>query len=205
MKRLILFFIGLAAAAQAQQPKPCLKLSQVKVDHQYLRQGSATDVKLKFETKDCYVLTETQDLGRQMPTLEVQSQPGIDASVRMVGAMGLDQSTISDQLLKAREILSTVSVTASPDVSLGQHALTGTVRYKVMDEQGNVSDEVASFDVPVWVDTPAHAPVSPAAGKSFDEQHPVLSKSLIPLEVLAVIALFPLVLVAYIAGNWDGC
>jgi hypothetical protein len=121
----------------------------------------------------------------------------------MVGAMRLDQSAISAQVLKAREILSTVSVTASPDATLGEHALAGTVRYKVIDEQGSVSDEVASFDIPIQVAPPA--PVAPAAGKSFDENHPVLSKALLPLEVVALIALFPLALIAYVVGNWDGC
>jgi hypothetical protein len=205
MKRLILFLIAMAAGAQAQQPTPCLKLSEVKVDHQTLHQGSATDVKLKFEArnKDCYVLTESPDLGRQMPAVEVQSEPGITTKVRMVGAMRLDQSTISEQVLKAKEILTTASVTASRDASLGEHALTGTVRYKVMDEQGNVSDEVTSFDVPVRVEP--SAPALPPASESFDERHPVLSKALLPVEVVALIALFPLALIAYVVGNWDGC
>lgn len=201
MKRLILALLALMTTAYAQQPAPCLKLSQVKVDHQSLHQSGTTDVKLKFEAKDCYVLTETPDLGRQMPVLELQSWQGINTKVRTVGAMRLDQSTISESVLKAKEILSTASVTATPDASLGEHVLAGTIRYKVMDEQGNVSDEIASFDVPIKVEPPAPAPS--ANNASFDEEHPVLSKALIPLEVIALIALFPLALVAYIAGNGE--
>src|SRR5262249_47187873 len=103
MKRLILAVLALMTAAYAQQPEPCLKLSQVKVDHQVLHQSATTDVKLKFEAKDYCVLTETPDLGRQMPVIELQSGSEINTKVRMVGAMRLDQSTISESVLKAKE------------------------------------------------------------------------------------------------------
>jgi hypothetical protein len=109
MKTLILFALMLAAAAQAQQPAPCLELKQVKVNHRVLHQGQMTDIKLKFEARksgpqNCRVLLESPALGRQMPALEIQDSPDVSATLNSVGALRFDQP--SSGMLKAREIFS---------------------------------------------------------------------------------------------------
>lgn len=203
MKTMILFALTLAAAAHAQQPAPCLELKQVKVDHRVLYQGGTTDIKLKFEARksgpqNCRVLAESPALGRQRPALEIQDSPGVSAKLKSVGALRFDQS--SSATLKAREISATVALTTSLDAIPGEHKLAGTVRYKVTNSQGDVSDEVLSFDVPVKVE-PARAR---ANAQSFPRRHPVWDKVLLPFEIVALIALLPLVIIAGITG-WDGC
>ena len=202
MKTLILFALTMAAAAQAQQSAPCLQLKQVKVDHRVLYQGGTTDMKLKFEAsksgpQNCRVLTESPALGRQLPALEIQDSPGVSAKVKSVGALRFDQS--SSATLKAREISAIVALTTSLDAIPGEHKLTGAIRYKVTNGQGDVSDEVLSFDVPVKVE-----PRFGANAAGFSRRHPVWDKVLLPFEIVAFIALLPLVMIAGIAG-WDGC
>jgi hypothetical protein len=202
MKTLILFALTMAAAAQAQQSVPCLQLKQAKIDHRVLYQGGTTDIKLKFEARKtapqhCRVLTESPALGRQTPTLEIQDSPNVSANVKSVGALRFDQS--SSSTLKAREISAIVALTTSLDANLGEHKLTGTVRYKVTNSQGDVSDEVLSFDVPVKIE-----PRFGANTPGFSKRHPVWDKVLLPFEIVAAIALLPLIVIAGIAG-WDGC
>lgn len=202
MKTLILFALTMAATTQAQQTAPCLQLKQVKVDHRVLYLGGTTDIKLKFEARksepqNCRVLAESPALGRQLPTLEIQDSPGVSAKVKSVGALRFDQS--SSATLKAREISAIVALTTSGDAIPGEHKLTGTVRYKVTNSQGDVSDEVMSFDMPIKVE-----PRFGANTPSFSRRHPVWSKVLVPFEIVALIALLPLVIIAGITG-WDGC
>jgi hypothetical protein len=203
MKTVILFALTLAAAAHAQQPVPCLELKQVKVGHRVLYQGGTADIKLKFEAmksgpQNCRVLAESPALGHQLPALEIQDAPGMSAKVGPVGALRFDQP--SSATLKAREISATVALTASLDAIPGEHKLAGSVRYKVINSQGDVSDEVLSFDVPIKVE-PARAG---ANAQSFPRRHPVWAKVLLPFEIVALIALLPLIVIAGITG-WDGC
>jgi len=201
MKTLILFALTMAAAAQAQQSVPCLQLKQVKVDHRVLYQGGTTGMKLKFASKsgpqNCRVLLESPAFARQLPVLEIQDAPGVSAKVGPVGVFRFDQPTPA--ALKARGISATVALTASPDAIPGEHKLAGTVRYKVTNSQGDVSDEVLSFDLPIKVE-----PRFGANAPGFSRRHPVWDKVLLPFEIVALIALLPLVMIAGIAG-WDGC
>ena len=202
MKTLILFALTMAAAAQAQQSVPCLQLKQAKIDHRVLYQGGTTDMKLKFEAsksgpQNCRVLLESTAVARQLPVLEIQDSPGVSAKVGTVGAFRFDQPTPA--ALKARGISATVALTASPDAIPGEQKLTGTIRYKVTNDQGDVSDEVLSFDVPIKVE-PRFGTSTPG----FSRRHPVWDKVLFPFEIVAFIALLPLVMIAGIAG-WDGC
>lgn len=198
MKALIFLAVALATAAQAQQPTTCLKLNQVKVDHRVVHQYGTTEVKLKFEAKDCYVLTESPNMGRQMPILELQNEKGLTATVGSVGALRFDQSTVSASFLKAQEISATVNLAASYAAVLGQHKLAGTIRYKVIDSQGIVSDEMLSFNVPIKVEQTVPYP------PGFTDRHPVLTMMLVPVGVVVLVALLPLVLLAELMG-WDGC
>jgi hypothetical protein len=200
MKTLILFALTLVAAAQAQQPAPCLELKQVRVDHRVLHQGQTTDIKLKFEARksgpqNCHVLLESPVFARQLPVLEIQDAPGVSAKVKSVGPFRFDQP--SSGTLKARGISATVALTTSLDAIPGEHKLAGTVRYKVINSQGEVSDELLSFDVPIKVE-PARAG---ANAPSFPERHPVWAKVLLPFEIIAMVPLF---ILAGLMG-WDGC
>lgn len=202
MNTLILFALTLAATTQAQPSAPCLQLKQVKVDHRVLYQGGTTDIKLKFEARKsgpqaCRVLTESPALGRQLPALEIQDSPGVSAKVKSIGALRFDQS--SSATLRAREISAIIALTTSPDAILGEHKLAGTVRYKVTNSQGDVSDEVLSFDLPIKIES-RFGTNTPG----FSRRHPVWDKVLLPLEIVALIALLPLVMIAGFAG-WDGC
>jgi hypothetical protein len=197
MKRLILLAITFAAAAQAQQPAPCLKLSQVKVDNRALHQDNTTRVKLKFEAKHCNVLIESPTLGRQEPILEMQDEPGLSPHIGQGNAFLLDQSTVTASIIKAQEISTIVTVSASSNARLGQHKLPWTIRYKVMDRQGNVSDEVLSFDVPIKVKPARVFSTSPG----FLERHPVFTYSVVlPLAVIGMIALLPVLIVWEMMG-----
>lgn len=201
MKILILFALALATTIQAQQPAPCLQLTQAKVDHRVLRRGAATDVKLKFEAGKhnggpCYVVTESAAVGSHLPVLEIQNAPGVSAKVGVVGALRFDQASVGSATVKAQEISATIILTASSAATLGEHTLAGTVRYKSIDIQGNVSDEALSFDVPIKVEQ------AKSNTPEFPERHPVWARVLLPFEILALIALLPLVIVAELAG-WD--
>jgi hypothetical protein len=198
MKGLIFLVVALATAAHAQQATTCLKLSQVKVDHRVVHQYGTTEVKLKFEAKDCYVLTESPNLGRQMPILEIQNETGLTAQIGAVGALRFDQSMVSASTLKAQEISATINLAASYAATLGQHKLAGTIRYKAVDSQGSVTDEMLSFNVPIKVEPTV--PNSPG----FTDRHPVWTAMLVPVGVVVLVALLPLVLLAELMG-WDGC
>jgi hypothetical protein len=56
-----------------------------------------------------------------------------------------------------------------------------------------------SFDLPIKVE-----PRFGANAPGFSRRHPVWDKVLLPFEIVALIALLPLVMIAGIAG-WDGC
>ena len=195
MKALIFLSIALASAlAHAQQPTSCLKLSQVKVNHGVVHQGGATEIKLKFDAKDCRVLIESPDLGRQTPILEI-NETGLTAQVWAVDALRLDQATAGTSILKAQEISATVNLAATHEASLGKHKLAGTIRYKVMDNQGSVSEEVLSFNVPIKVEQTV------PASSGFMDRHPIWTKTvLLPLAVIAAIALLPVTIVLMLLG-----
>jgi hypothetical protein len=200
MKALIFLSLALAAAvAHAQQPAPCLKLSQVKVNQGAVHQDGATEIRLKFAAqkfgeKHCRVLTESPDLGQQTPILEIQDETGLTAQVAAVGALRLDQSTIGATILKAQEISATLNIAATHQASLGKHKLAGTIRYKVTDNEGSVSEEVLSFNVPIKVEHSIPAP-------GFMDRHPVWTRTVVlPLAVIAAIALLPVAIVLMLLG-----
>jgi hypothetical protein len=203
MRVLIFLAITLAASfVQAQQSAPCLKLSQVKVEHRVLHQDSTMRIKLKFEAqkfagKKCYVFTESPALGKQMPTLEVQNEQSLTAHVGAVEVSRLDLSTVGASIIKAQEISTIVTVSASPDATLGERKLAGTVRYKIIDSQGNIADESLSFDLPIKVE-PARTFSKPPG---FAERHPVWTKTVVwPLAIVGAIVLLPIFILAEIMG-----
>jgi hypothetical protein len=200
MKRLILFVIAIAAAAQAQQPTPCLKLKKVKIDGHVLHQNGAARVQLVFTAQHCYVYSGSP-LGAQMPEFEVESQPGLGIEMGASGAARFDQST--GDFLRAQEISLDLNVLASPELELGEHKVPGVVRYQVIDEVGNLSPETLSFDIPLKVDTPRTKPAAGSYGKpgDFFDKHPIWTKALIPVLIVAFIPLF----IIASAMGWDGC
>jgi hypothetical protein len=198
MKALIFLPIALAASlAHAQQPTPCLKLSHVKVDRKVLYQDGTTEVRLNFKARDCYVLTESVALGRQRPIVELQNEPGLKTQVGAIGAFRFDPDTAGATIFRAREITATLNLTATQEATLGQRKVPGTVRYKIVDRQGNVSDEVLSFDLPIKVKRSLAIPRPPG----FQEHHPVWTKTvLLPLAVIGLIALLPVAIVLALLG-----
>ncbi len=202
MKRLLLFLVALTAAAQAQQPEPCLKLSKVKVDGHELHQNGAAIVHLVFTARDCYVYSGTP-LRAQMPEFEVESQPGLQIEMGPRGAARFDQSTVHTGSLRAQEISLDLNVISSPELELGEHKVPGVAHYQVVDEMGNRSPENLAFHIPLKVDTPRTKPATSSYDKpgNFSDKHPVWAKVLLPLEIVAFIPLF---ILAGLMG-WDGC
>ena len=198
MKHLIFLSIALAASlAHAQQPTPCLKLSHVKVDRKVLYQDGTAEVRLNFKARDCYVLTESVALGPQRPIVELQNEPGLKTQVGAIGAFRFDPDTAGATIFRAREITATLNLAATQEAALGQRKIPGTIRYKVVDRQGNVSDEVLSFDLPIKVERALSIPRPPG----FMDRHPVWTKTvLLPLAVIAAIALLPVVIVLTLLG-----
>jgi hypothetical protein len=193
MKPLILFVLTLAAAAQAQQPAPCLKLSKVEIETHVLHRSSGTDVKLTFAGQHCYVFSESPSLGRLLPVIEMQSEPGLHVTADGPELSRFDQTTVSAFIFRAEEVSATLHLAAASDLALGEHKLPGLVRYKTMDGLGNVSDETLAFEFPITIAQAEHMakikPVS-ASEPSFSQRHPIWDKVLLPLKVIVFIPLF---------------
>jgi hypothetical protein len=202
MKPLILFALTLAATAQAQQPAPCLKLSKMEMETHVLRQSSGTDVKLTFTGQHCYVFSESPSLGRILPVIEMQSEPGLHVTTDGPELSRFDQTTVSAFIFRAEEVSVTLHLAAASDLALGEHKLPGLVRYKTMDGLGNVSDETLAFDFPIIIAQAEHmAKIKPvrASELSFAERHPVWDKVLLPLKIIAFIPLF--ILAGLVSGS----
>jgi len=205
MKHLILLIVIMAGAAtQAQQTRPCLKLSKVKIADKVLHQNGTAQVELTFEGQHCYVFNGAPDQARAWPEFELQPVSGLDTRVTGRGAARFDQTTVGAQIFRAQEISATLQVAVAPDLSLGKHSLPGQVRYNVMDGLGNVSEETLAFDVPLKVEGPSKHASSAGFNRppDFFERHPVWSKVLIPF---AIVAFIPLSLIEAIILGWDGC
>jgi hypothetical protein len=198
MKTLFVLLLALATGARAQQPTPCLKVTKIKVEKGVLRQDGATQATLTFEGKHCYVLTESKNIGRQGPVLEVTTPPGISASVESVGVVLFDSAKVRLADFKAGQIAANLNLAATPEAALGRHSLPVLVYYQVMDTMGNVHDETLAFSVPVKVAQAEH--IRPP-GPGFAARHPVWAKVLLPFEI---IAMAPLFILAGLMG-WDGC
>jgi len=203
MKRILLFICVLVfapIASRAQQPSPCLQLSQVKVDGHVLHQNGAARVQLVFTAQHCYV-DSGSPLGAQMPEFGVESQTGLGIEMGASGAARFDQSAVPG-LLRAQEISLDLNVVTSPELELGEHKVPGVVRYQVIDEMGNRSPETLSFDIPLKVDTPRTKPAPSSYDKpgDFFDKHPIWTKVLIPVLIVAFIPLF---IIASAMG--DGC
>lgn len=204
MKPLILFALTLAATARAQQLAPCLKLSKVEIETHVLRRSSGTDVKLTFAGQHCYVFSESPSLGRFLPVVEMQSEPGLSVTSDGPELSRFDPTTVSASILRAEEVSATLHLAAASGLALGEHKVPGVVRYKTMDGLRNVSDETLTFDFPITIAKAERmAEMKPvhASEPSFSQRHPVWAKVLLPFEVIAFIPLF---ILAGLMG-WDGC
>jgi hypothetical protein len=199
MKTLLISLIVFAAcAAYAQQP--CLKLAKIKIEKQ-LRQSSATEVKLKFETKGCYIVTESESLGKQPPTLDVQEIPdGITAKVETVAAPQILQSAMDREVLKAQVVSTTILLNASSQAELGDSKLSGTLHYMTVDKAGTIKPESLAFSFPFQVALPL---LPQQENSSVDEMKRAG-------ELIAAVVLFPITLLIFliycpISGNCGDC
>ncbi len=198
MKQMLFLLVAMSSlAVRAQQPAPCLRLSKIEAVEHVLYQNGVTQAELTFEGKNCHVFVGSAGHDLEQPVFKVQREPGLDIRVEMTRTSHLDQATVGARIYRAQQISVVLSLRASPDLTLGEHRLPGTVHYRIMDGLGNISDETLAFTVPIKVEPPkVYLPEAP-----FSERHPIWSKVLLPLEVIAFI---PMYILASLMG-WDGC
>ena len=196
MKTLKLLFVLTIISIASQAQQPCLKLTGIEMEKPLYTSGSTVfTMKLEAEAnntqprnKDCYVLIESQLLGKQMPTFDVDQPPeGITARIKAVKAKAIDQNDAVGSV-KAREISITVSLAAAASAPTGDFTLSGTLHYNSMDSAGTIQPEALPFSSRFRV-----APARPLAEK------PSFVKGLkITGEVAAGIVLFPVMLLFWL-------
>lgn len=190
----------MATAVHAQQPAPCLKLTKVKVDNHVLHQNSATQVQLTFEGQHCYVFSGSIARPNEWPFIDFESVPGITIEdTHGIDASRLDQSGAIP--FRAQALTETFTMIAGSGLELGEHKIPGHIHYKVVDGQGNMSDETLAFEIPLKVKEPKILKPGPydRPDLSFSDKHPVWNKILLPLEIIAFIPLF--ILAGLISGE----
>ena len=159
MKGLFLALIVLAAcAAQAQPLSPCLKLTKVEIDHHMLRQQDESKATLSFKAQNCYILDSPQGpaaMFEDLPGLDIVTEETRFARFNVGGPL----------VMRARELSMSWRLTASPDLSVGEHTLHALLIYYAADKSGKIFRETLAFELPLKVAPPKayHPPKMPAA------------------------------------------
>jgi hypothetical protein len=146
MKKSILLVIVLAAAAQAQQPAPCLRLAKVDIPGHALGQQESTVARLTFKAHGCVVA----DL-RDRTTVAFESSPRLDIAVNDIEFKDPDKTLASPGIQKARQLSLLLKLSASPDMAVGEHTLHGILTYQVIDSSGNPAPETLEIAFPLKV------------------------------------------------------
>ena len=183
MKFSFLLFIALVCGAAQAQQAPCLKLHSAKLKYGELHQGSTAFMELVFRARDCYVFNGALN-NRVWPTLEITGESGLTSKTSDVIALKFDDTAKAAGLLRAQEIHLYLDLQASPDLRVGEHTLAGALRYQVVDERGNLSDETLDLTKTFKVDKALQS------GPGFYERHPRWAKVLLPLEIIALLPLW---------------
>jgi|SRR5215831_12360707 len=198
MKKSILLVIVLAAAAQAQQAVPCLRLS--KVTDNALTQQESTIAKLTFKAQNCAVL--------HLPdrtTATFESLPGLDTSV-MYFLFDLDETPASAGNQKAGELSLLLRLSPSADFAVGEHTFHGLLTYQVLDSSGNPAPETLAIDIPLTVapHKPYQAVAPPNNGAPQEESGFVQGLKTAGMVIVGIPIFIVLALVCTFTGNcWE--
>jgi hypothetical protein len=160
----VLLIALVCAAAQAQQPVPCLSLSKVVVSNHAVRQQEDTVARLTFKAKNC-AIAEVGD--STIATFE--SSPGLDVAVSEVGFKHMDEARAATGVAKARELSLSLKLSASPDLGVGEHTLHGLLTYQVIDASGNPAPEALTISFPFKVIP--HKPYKKVALPDYGRPH----------------------------------
>lgn len=165
MKYLVVFLITLSAAAQAKDAEPCLQIKKISAITVH-RNGNFWGAPLKLISR-CPVSIQSPIGANDFP-IELQNAPDFKAHVYIEG-----------QFKPGHKISIPLTLEASADAPLGKKRLQGLMPYRAM-KSGQWSDEVLSLELPVKV-------LRPEPLDTFDYDHPIWSKILIPFEVAVAI------------------
>lgn len=200
MKRSILLLIALTAAAQAQQPAPCLKLSKVNITDHALRQQESTIARLTFKAQHCAVAGLRDSTGASFESL-----PGLDISVSDVGFKLSNETPTIIGIQKAQELSLFLNLSASPDLTVGEHALHGLLTYQAIDASGNPALETLAISFPFKV--VPHKPYKTVAPLDFGRPHkesPFMHGLKITGMVIVAVPIFIVLAVQCLFGNcWE--
>jgi hypothetical protein len=188
MKGLILLAITLAAAAQAQQRTPCLKLSKVKIERHVLQQQDETVAFLNFKTQGCFILK-----GSQMPRVEFEAEPGLDITLVDIRFGDIDPSSAGTDAVRIRQVVVVLKMTASRDLPLGEKTLRGVMTYSVADKLGNVSPATLSLTVPFKV----------VPHQTHKQHSPFVNGFITSVEIIGLVVFSPLLFIFCLFN--DGC
>ena len=152
MKLSFLLLIALACGAAQAQQAPCLELRKVTITNHVLHRQGETEAKLKFKTRNCYVVQ-----GQEQPSATFESKPDLDVAVNSIGFRDFDQTSVGTSAVKARELSLSLRLAASPALPTGEHNLRAMLNYRVARADGTITPETLAFDIPFKV-APAKLP-----------------------------------------------
>jgi hypothetical protein len=152
MKFSFLLLIALACSAAQAQQAPCLELRKVTITNHVLHRQGETEAKLKFKTRNCYVVQ-----GQEQPSATFESKPDLDVAVNSIGFRDFDQTSVGTSAVKARELSLSLRLAASPALPTGEHNLRAMLNYQVARADGTITPETLAFDIPFKV-APAKLP-----------------------------------------------
>lgn len=201
MKRSILLVFVLTAAAQAQLPAPCLKLSKVAITGHALRQQESTIAKLTFKAQHCAVAGL-----RSSTSTNFESSPGLDIAVSDVGFKRSNETPTAMGIQKVQELSLFLKLSASPDLAVGEHTLHGLLTYQAIDASGTPALEnlVISFPFKVAPHKPSKKVAPPDFGRPREES-PFVHGLKTTGMVLLAIPIFIVLAVECLFGNCWGC
>ena len=199
MKKSILLIIALAAAAQAQQAVPCLRLS--KVTDNTVTQQESTIAQLTFKAQNCAVLHL-----EGLTTATFVSLPGLDMSVMYFTFTDLDETPAGAGNQKASELSLLLRLSPSPDLAVGEHTFHGLLTYQVLDASGNPAPETLPIDFPFTVAPPKpyKAVAPPNNGAPQEETGFVHGLKTAGMVIVGIPIFIVLALVCTFTGNcWE--
>jgi hypothetical protein len=149
MKHLILVIAILAgaASAQAQQSTNCLELKKIKLAGHTLHQQGSTQATLILKVKNCEIIED-----HRQTAVAFESRPGLDVTLDDIAFHRPENP--GEGANRVEEIAVVLTLTASPELPLGESTLRGVLTYQAVRNGAAVAPQGQAIAIPLKVAPP---------------------------------------------------
>lgn len=154
--------LQLPTPVMAERQRERLKLYKVWTSYDALRQGNSFEMKLRFKSRRCILPLEV-DAEPALHRMSLELQPGPGLALRLIGrSFDHVDCSPSGMSWSARGLVLILRVSASSELTPGNHKVSAVLEYAALDRKGEPSTCKLFLTIPVRV--------VPATGR-VKEQH----------------------------------